>query len=36
MKTITMEDSQYEDYLQYLTNPTNVMDVPKPTIGRVL
>lgn len=32
-KIITMSDTQYEDYLKYLTEPTNCMDVPKPTKG---
>ena len=27
---VTMSEEQYQDYLQYLTNPVNVQDVKKP------
>jgi hypothetical protein len=30
MKQIEMSDKQYEDYLIYLTQPTNIQDVKKP------
>lgn len=31
MKIVEMSEEQYEDYLKYLTQPTNIMDVPKPS-----
>jgi DNA modification methylase len=30
---VSMSETQYQDYLQYLTEPVNVQDVPKPTKG---
>lgn len=33
MKTVKMSDTQYADYLEYLTQPTNILDIPKPTKG---